>query len=105
MTREKITDHDEPEENEMTTMTRTRTCWTCETTKSDEWWSYQVDGVTYTACTPCAIKGDEMHLGDDARTPAITTLTLLTDEREPTGPRCTAFGADIRPTGIHYLIP
>lgn len=59
------------------TKTITRQCWTCPATESTDWWTYEVDGVTYPACMECAIKTDEIALGADAESKDWTVCTYL----------------------------
>lgn len=59
------------------TITATRQCWTCETTETTDWFSYQANGETYTACLDCAIKTDEIALGADAESKDWTVCTYL----------------------------
>jgi len=51
------------------------TCHTCPTTATTDWFTYTVNGVTYVACLACAIKTDEVMLGED---PTMTNRTVCT---------------------------
>lgn len=58
--------------------TITRQCYTCPATRSTDWFTYEVDGVTYTACLDCAIKTDEIELGALGIDPTMTNRTVCT---------------------------
>lgn len=51
------------------------TCYTCPATESTDWFTYTLVGVTYVACLDCAIKTDEVMLGED---PTMTNRTVCT---------------------------
>jgi hypothetical protein len=59
------------------TATATRQCWTCDTTTTTDWFTYQDGTETRTACLDCAIKTDEIALGADAESHDWTVCTYL----------------------------
>lgn len=61
----------------MATETTTRQCWTCDTTETTDWFTYQDGTETRIACLGCAIKTDEIALGADAERTDLTVCTYL----------------------------
>lgn len=59
------------------TKTITRQCWTCETTESTDWFTYQDGDEARIACLDCAVKTDEIAFGADAERTDQTVCTRI----------------------------